>query len=37
MTQALGQDFTVKVTRTTFSAGSTAATDTSDTYFSITR
>ena len=35
MTQILGSDFTVKITRTTFSTGSTAATDTSDTYFAL--
>ncbi len=35
MTQALGSDYTVKITRTTFPAGSTAATDSSDSYFAL--
>ena len=35
LTQALGSDYSVKVTRTTFPTGSTPATDTSDTYFSL--
>jgi len=35
MTQALGSDYSVKITRTTFPTGSTAATDYSDEYFSI--
>ncbi len=35
MTQALGSDYRVKITRTTFPVGSTAATDSSDSYFTI--
>lgn len=35
MTQALGSDYSVKITRTTYSTGSTAATDSNNSYFSI--
>jgi hypothetical protein len=35
LTQALGVDYSVKITRMTFPVGSTAATDYSDEYFSI--
>ncbi len=35
MTQPLGSDYTVKITRTTFSTGSTAATDSSNAVFAV--
>ncbi len=35
MTQALGSDYRVKITRTTFPVGSTAATDSSNSYFAL--
>jgi hypothetical protein len=35
MTQTLGSDYSVKITRTTYPIGGTAATDSSDSYFAI--
>jgi hypothetical protein len=37
VTQAIGADYTVKITRTTFPVDGSAATDSSNSAFSITR